>query len=73
MKELYGRVSAIQDVVVDVAFAPEEMPVILSGLRMGADSDDTEPTLQVVQRVRDGLVRCVVRGDSTAIQPGASV
>ena len=72
MKEVYGRVSAIQDVVVDVTFAAEEMPVILSGLRVDGDRD-AAPTLQVVQRMRDGLVRCVVDGDSAAIQPGAPV
>lgn len=71
MNEKHGRVVMVRDLVVDVEFAPEDTPVILSGLTLGAES--REPTLQVVQHVREGLVRCVGRGDLAGVAPGAAV
>lgn len=73
MNEKHGRVIAVHDMVIDVQFAPEETPLILSGLKVGVSGDGRGPALQVVQRVRDGLVRCVARGDLAGITPGAPV
>jgi RNA polymerase sigma factor (sigma-70 family) len=73
MNEKHGQVVAVHDVLVDVRFAAEDTPVILSGLTLSAAGADRGPILQVVQRVGDGLVRCVARGDLAGIAPGASI
>ena len=73
MNEKHGRVVAVQDMVIDVQFAAEETPVILSGLHAGESGGSGEPMLQVVQRVRDGLVHCVARGGLAGIASGAPV
>ncbi|HXT38184.1 MAG TPA: sigma-70 family RNA polymerase sigma factor, partial [Chloroflexota bacterium] len=74
MNEKQGRVSAVHGAIMDVEFAPEDTPVILSGLRVGDHGGESlAPTLQVVSRVKDGLVRCVARGDLTGIVLGAKV
>ncbi len=72
MNEKHGRVSRVRDILVDVQFAPEETPVILSGLRASSAGDSEGPVLQVVQHLGDGLVRCVARSVSE-MAPGAGV
>ncbi len=68
-----GRVVGIHGPVIDVQFAPEEMPLILSALDLPAKADGSGGTLQVVQRVGHGLVRCLARGELEGIAPGAEV
>ncbi len=70
-----GRVVGIHGPVIDAQFAPEEVPLILSAVALPAEAGGSGRTLQVVQRVGHGLVRCLARGEleGIAIAPGAEV
>jgi RNA polymerase sigma factor (sigma-70 family) len=68
-----GRVAGIHGPVVDVQFAPEEMPLILGALALPGQAEGSGDALQVVQRVGHGLVRCLARGEFEGIAPGAQV
>jgi len=69
-----GRVVAVEGPVVDVRFAPEDMPLILSALTPSGGEESGKEALQVVQRMGDGLARCLARGpEGTVFAPGATV
>jgi len=68
-----GRVAAVNGRVVDVRFAPEDMPLILSALAPVDGETNNAEMLQVAQRVGDGLVRCLAHGAGRRYAPGAMV
>ncbi len=67
-----GRVIGIQGPVVEVRFAPEDMPLMLSALAIDGEASGSGTTLQVVERVGDGLVRCLARPSQTGPSTGAA-
>jgi F0F1-type ATP synthase beta subunit len=67
-----GRIVRTCEGVVDARFDPESLPDVLTEL---VASDETRPgavTLQVVQRLGDGIVRCVVTSPGE-LEPGMTV
>lgn len=73
MSEKIGRVSEVRGPLVDVRFEPEDMPPILSALTIADGAGGQGETLQVVQRVGDGVARCLARGRRAGVAPGATV
>ncbi len=71
--QIVGRVVAARGPVVDVQFPVEQMPMILSGLMAESGGGQQGTTLQVVQRVGRGLVRCLARGQGMDPAPGMTV
>src|SRR5262249_19429060 len=68
-----GRIVSARDGVIDERFAPKALADVLTEL---VASDETRPgavTLQVVQRLGEGVVRCVVTSSEGALAPGMTV
>ncbi len=66
-----GKISAIRGVVVDVAFAEEEIPEIYEALTVAADAGQL--VLEVQQHLGGGLVRTVAMGSTDGLPRGLDV
>src|SRR5215475_8478863 len=68
-----GRIVRAREGLVEARFDPESLPDVLTEL---VASDETRPgavTLQVVQRLSDGIVRCVATSPSGELESGMTV
>jgi len=68
-----GRIVRAREGLIEARFDPESLPDVLTEL---VASDETQPgavTLQVVQRLSDGIVRCVVTSPSGQLESGMTV
>lgn len=73
MSKKIGRVTAVHGRVVDVRFDPDDMPLILSALVVSDEAGRQGETLQVVQRVGAGLVRCLIHDPAARVTSGTTV
>jgi RNA polymerase sigma factor (sigma-70 family) len=73
MSRVAGRVVAVRAPVVDVLFSAEEMPPFFAALMVTDEVGSQGPALQVVQRIGDGLVRCLAHSGQDAPRNGAVV
>ena len=68
-----GRIVRAREGLIEARFDPESLPDVLTEL---IASDETRPgavTLQVVQRLSDGIVRCVATSPSGELESGMTV
>lgn len=68
-----GRIVEVRGPVVDVRFAPDQLPAILSALTLSTAPGSAEVTVEVAQHLGGGLVRCVAASPDTLLAPGATV
>ena len=68
-----GRIVRAQAPVVEARFDPACLPDVLSELTVSDDVRRKAVTVQVVQRLHDGIVRGVVLSPSEDLAPGMSV
>jgi RNA polymerase sigma factor (sigma-70 family) len=68
-----GRIVRAREGVVDARFDPVSLPDFLTELVVSDDMRRRAVTLQVVQRLPDGIVRCVVTSPSDRLEPGMTV
>lgn len=69
MKENIGKVVAIIGPVLDIAFSKDNIPSLLSALRIPA-SDDKDLIVEVAQHIGDDKVRCIAMGSSDGFKRG---
>ena len=68
-----GRIVRAREGVVDARFDAQSLPDFLTEIVVSDDSRRRAVTLQVVQRLPDGIVRCVVSSPAEALEPGMTV
>jgi F-type H+-transporting ATPase subunit beta len=66
-----GRLVQVQGPVVDVAFAPGELPPILNAIRIEVPSRDIRLTVEVAQHLGNDLVRCIAMSSTDGLVRGA--
>jgi RNA polymerase sigma factor (sigma-70 family) len=68
-----GRIVAVRGPVVDVQFAPGDVPSIFSAVTLSDPALDQEVTLEVAQHLSDGIARCIFVSEAKALPQGAAV
>jgi F0F1-type ATP synthase beta subunit len=68
-----GRIVRSSGGVVDARFDPVSLPDFLTEIVVSDDARQRAVTLQVVQRLPDGIVRCVVTSPADTLEPGMTV
>jgi RNA polymerase sigma factor (sigma-70 family) len=68
-----GRIVRAREGVVDAHFDPPSLPDFLTEIVASDDAHRRAVTLQVVQRLPDGVVRCVVTSPGEPLEPGMTV
>jgi RNA polymerase sigma factor (sigma-70 family) len=68
-----GRIVRTRGGVVDARFDPLSLPDLLTEIVASDDARQRAVTLQVVQRLPDGIVRCVVTSAAESLEPGMTV
>ena len=71
-----GQIIQVMGPVVDVRFAPGELPNILNALRLEAksqDGKDIELTVEVMQHIGDNTARCVAMSSTDGLVRGMAV
>src|SRR5262249_10703944 len=68
-----GRIVRAREGVIDARFDPASLPDILTELIVSDEARQRPVTLQVVQRLPDGIVRCVVTSPAGDVTPGLPV
>jgi RNA polymerase sigma factor (sigma-70 family) len=68
-----GRIVRARGHVVEVLFDPASLPEVLTELTVSDDAHRRAVTVQVVQRLVNGVVRCVVTSPTETLTPGMSV
>jgi RNA polymerase sigma factor (sigma-70 family) len=68
-----GRIVSARERVVDARFDPLSLPDFLTELVASDDARRRAVSLQVVQRLPDGVVRCVVTSPGETLEPGMTV
>jgi RNA polymerase sigma factor (sigma-70 family) len=68
-----GRIVRAREGVVEARFDPASLPDILTELVASDDARQRAVTLQVVQRLPGGVVRCVVTSPADTLEPGMTV
>jgi RNA polymerase sigma factor (sigma-70 family) len=68
-----GRIVRARGGVVDARFDPLSLPDLLTEIVASDDARQHAVTLQVVQRLPDGIVRCVVTSAAESLEPGMTV
>jgi F-type H+/Na+-transporting ATPase subunit beta len=71
-----GQIIQVMGPVVDVRFAPGELPNILNALRLEANSADGKAfdlTVEVMQHIGDNTVRCVAMSSTDGLVRGMAV
>src|SRR5262249_12302723 len=67
------RIVRNREGVIDARFDPEALPDILTELVASDEANQRAVTLQVVQRLPDGIVRCIVTSPTGDLTPGLTV
>jgi RNA polymerase sigma factor (sigma-70 family) len=65
-----GHIVRARDGVVDARFDPISLPDFLTEIVVSDDTRQRAVTLQVVQRLPDGIVRCVITSPADTLEPG---
>jgi RNA polymerase sigma factor (sigma-70 family) len=68
-----GHIVRARGGVVDARFDPLSLPDLLTEIVASDDARQRAVTLQVVQRLPDGIVRCVVTSAAESLEPGMTV
>ena len=68
-----GRIVRAREGVIDARFDPSSLPDLLTEIVASDDAHQRAVTLQVVQRLPDGIVRCVVTSPADTLEPGMTV
>ena len=68
-----GRIVRAREGVVDARFDPVSLPDFLTEIVASDDARQRMVTLQVVQRLPDGIVRCVATSPADTLEPGMTV
>ena len=68
-----GRIVRAREGVIDARFDPLSLPDLLTEIVASDDAHQRAVTLQVVQRLPDGIVRCVVTSPADTLEPGMTV
>jgi len=68
-----GRIVRTRGGVVDARFDPLSLPDLLTEIVASDDAHQRAVTLQVVQRLPGGIVRCVVTSPAEPLEPGMTV
>ncbi|HXJ83358.1 MAG TPA: sigma-70 family RNA polymerase sigma factor [Candidatus Methylomirabilis sp.] len=68
-----GRIVRAREGIIDARFDPTNLPDILTELVVSDEARQHPVTLQVVQRLPDGIVRCVVTSPAGGLSPGLTV
>jgi len=68
-----GRIVRARDGVVEVLFGPTNLPDLLTELTVSDQARRRAVTVQVVQLLKDGVVRCVPVTPSEGLTPGMTV
>ena len=68
-----GRIVRTREGVIEARFDPESLPDLLTEIVASDEARQRAVTLQVVQRLPDGIVRCVVTSPSDTLAPGMTV
>jgi RNA polymerase sigma factor (sigma-70 family) len=68
-----GRIVRAREGVIEARFDPASLPDILTEIVASDDARQRAVTLQVVQRLPDGIVRCVVISPVETLEPGMTV
>jgi F-type H+-transporting ATPase subunit beta len=68
MSENKGKIQQVIGPVVDIRFAPEEMPELLSAITIEADGRSV--ITEVAQHIGDDVVRCVALSSTDGLQRG---
>jgi RNA polymerase sigma factor (sigma-70 family) len=68
-----GWVVRTRDQVVEARFDPASLPDVLTELAASDEPRQRAVTLQVVQRLANGIVRCVATSPATPLSPGMTV
>lgn len=65
-----GKIIKVQGRLVDAEMDPSFNPVLFDDLKVGKKS---ESKLTVVQRLKNGLVRCLIHGESASLKPDVKI
>jgi F0F1-type ATP synthase beta subunit len=68
-----GRIVRAREGVVDARFDPLSLPDFLTEIVVSDEARQRAVTLQVVQRLPDGVVRCVATSPADTLEPGMTV
>ena len=68
-----GRIVRAHEHVIEARFDPSSLPDILTELSVSDERRERAITVQVIQHLPDGIVRCVPIDASDLVPPGASV
>jgi RNA polymerase sigma factor (sigma-70 family) len=68
-----GRIVRAREGVVDARFDPVSLPDFLTEIVASDDARQRSVTLQVVQRLSNGVVRCVATSPADTLEPGMTV
>jgi F0F1-type ATP synthase beta subunit len=68
-----GRIVRARGGVVDARFDPLSLPDLLTEIVASDEARQRAVSLQVVQRLPDGIVRCVVTSSAEPLEPGMTV
>src|SRR5262249_2504169 len=68
-----GHIVSARDGVVDARFDPVSLPDFLTGVVASDEAPQRAVSLQVAQRLPDGIVRCIVTSPADALEPGMTV
>lgn len=71
-----GQIIQVMGPVVDVRFAPGELPNILNALRLEANDSEGQPielTVEVMQHIGDNVTRCVAMSSTDGLVRGMEV
>jgi len=68
-----GRVVRAREGVIDARFDPTSLPDMLTEIVASEDGGQRAVTLQVVQRLPDGIVRCVVTSGPAGARPAETL
>src|SRR2546430_2317914 len=68
-----GRIVRAREGLVEARFDPLSLPDFLTEIVVSDDARQRAVTLQVVQRLPDGVVRCVATAPADTLEPGMTV
>src|SRR5499426_1236423 len=68
-----GRIVRAREGVIDARFDPTSLPDLLTEIVASDEGGQRPVTLQVVQRLPDGIVRCIVTSPADTLEPGMTV
>src|SRR6266566_1317081 len=68
-----GRIVRAREGLVEARFDPLSLPDFLTEIVVSDDARQRAVTLQVVQRLPDGVVRCVTTSPADTLEPGMTV